>query len=223
MLILDDIGNHLDSGIRALQLPGKITIGVLPHTPNAVTLATMAPKAGKEVLLHTPMSNAANKRLGPGALTSDMPRNTFIQSLDESLDSTPNVKGVSNHMGSELTAKREQMQWLMQNLAARGLYFVDSRTSAATVAAAVATEYRVPHLSRRIFLDNEQDEASIERQFEALLRLARKEGYAVAIGHPYAVTLQFLERRLPEVAAEGFELVLPSEVLARLTASPDLR
>ncbi len=222
VIILDDIGNHLLTGIRVLQLPGKLNLGVLPHTPNAEILSKMAPAAGKEVILHAPMSNSINKRLGPGALTSQMPEQVFRDSLNHSIASTPHVRGVSNHMGSELTTQRKPMEWLMQSLAAQNLYFIDSRTSVDTVAAEVAQDYKVPHLSRRVFLDNVQEEGAVDQQFRKLLELARTEGMAVAIGHPYPVTLNYLERKLPGLAEQGFRLALVSEVLAQELAASTL-
>lgn len=219
VIILDDIGNHLQTGIRVLQLPGKLNIGVLPHTPNSEILAKMAPAAGKEVILHAPMSNSSNMRLGPGALTSQMPEQAFLDSLNSSIASTPYVRGLSNHMGSELTSRREPMEWVMQSLSRQNLYFIDSRTSANTVAADVALEYKVPHLSRRVFLDNVQEEQAVDQQFRKLLDYARKEGVALAIGHPYPVTLSYLERKLPELEELGFKLALVSEVLAEQLAA----
>ena len=222
VIILDDIGNQLQTGIRVLQLPGKLNIGILPHTPNSEILAEMAPAAGKEVILHAPMSNSRNKRLGPGALTSHMPEQAFRDSLNSSIASTPHVRGLSNHMGSELTSKRQPMEWVMESLAQQGLYFVDSRTSPNTVAAEVAKEYKVPHLSRRVFLDNVQETSAVEQQFNKLMDYARAEGVAVAIGHPYPVTLSYLEEKLPVLRAEGFRLALVSEVLAQQSAANTL-
>ena len=220
VIILDDIGNHLQTGIRVLQLPGKLNIGVLPHTPNSEILAKMAPAAGKEVILHAPMSNSLNKRLGPGALTSHMPEQSFYDSLNNSIASTPHVRGVSNHMGSELTQQGKQMAWLMQILNKHQLYFVDSRTSPHTVAAATAQAAGIPNLSRNVFLDNELNSEAIHERFEYALRLAQQQGLAVAIGHPHPETLAYLKAVIPELDQRGISLRYVSEVLSpQLTAA----
>lgn len=173
----------------------------------------MAQAEGKEVMLHMPMA-AAHHSPQSGALTADMPQADFLEAIAAAFDSVPGCKGLSNHMGSALTARAEPMRWLMQDLRERELYFVDSRTTHHTLAAPTAAEYGVPHLNRMVFLDNTLTEAAIKQEFERLLRLAHQHGVAAAIGHPHKETLEFLERYLPTLEERGFELALVSEVLA---------
>jgi polysaccharide deacetylase 2 family uncharacterized protein YibQ len=214
VIIIDDIGNHLATGVRAVELPGKLNLAILPHTPGSAELARRAVAAGKEVLLHAPMSNLKQLALGPGALTADMSQQQLRAALIADLDSTPHVRGISNHMGSQLTRMRQPMEWVMEELAGRNLYFLDSRTSDATLAALVASEYGIPNISRQIFLDNEADTLAIHDRFLQLLARADKEGIGVAICHPYPETLDYLQAVLPTLAAAGYRLALISEVLA---------
>jgi polysaccharide deacetylase 2 family uncharacterized protein YibQ len=111
-------------------------------------------------------------------------------------------------MGSRLTRQRETMQRLMRVVRNRGnLYFVDSRTTPASVAVEAARAEGIPTLARDVFLDHSRDVDAIERQFDELVRLARARGTALAIGHPYPETLAVLERRLPRLHAAGIALV----------------
>lgn len=214
VIIIDDLGYGLDAGRRATALPGKVNLSILPETPNGATLAHLGMAAGKEILLHAPMSSVNDKPLGGGALTDAMSEAKLRQTLEASLDRTPGVRGVSNHMGSLLTARREPMEWVMAVLANRGLYYIDSRTTAATLAASVAEEYGVPNLSRSVFLDNVQEFGAIHRKFTELLALADRNGIAIAIGHPHRETLTYLQSQLPAAEAMGYRLSLISEVLA---------
>jgi polysaccharide deacetylase 2 family uncharacterized protein YibQ len=213
VIIIDDIGHQVNSGMRAVALPGKVTLAILPHTPGARLIAERATAAGKEVMLHAPMSTVHQMPLGPGGLTNGMTREDFRETLSLSLLSTPHARGVSNHMGSYLTGQREPMVWLMQELAQRGLYFVDSRTSANTVAASTAEEFRIPFLSRQVFLDNDPSLDAITSRFEEVLEIARSNGVGVAIGHPHDSTLQFLQQTLPTLSARGYTLALVSEAV----------
>ena len=214
VLIIDDLGYELEAGRKAVELPGKVNLAILPHTPNSQELATLGLAAGKEILLHAPMSNLNAAPLGRGGLTAAMSEQELRDTLALDIDSTPGVRGINNHMGSLLTARREPMEWVMKELAARGLYFVDSRTTADTLAAEVAGEYGIPHLSRQVFLDNEQDGTAIHYKFKEFLRLADEQGMAIAIGHPHRVTLKYLHRQLPRLERRGYRLALVSEVLA---------
>jgi polysaccharide deacetylase 2 family uncharacterized protein YibQ len=214
VIIIDDIGNNLASGLRAVQLPGKLNLAVLPHTPSSIELAQLAAASGKEVILHAPMSNFHHKPMGPGALTQHMNEQEFRRALVDNIQRIPNIRGVSNHMGSELTSMREPMEWVMQELGQRQLYFVDSRTSHHTVAANVASEQGIPNLSRQVFLDNDASSGAIHRQFQQLLARADSEGLGIAIGHPYPETLDYLQEALPTLSASGYRLALISEVLS---------
>nr|WP_281290173.1 divergent polysaccharide deacetylase family protein [Parahaliea aestuarii] len=211
---MDDIGNQLGAGRSAVELPGRLNYAVLPHTPHGPALAELAHRRGKEVLLHQPMSNLAHKPLGRGGLTPELPRERFDSVLQAAIASVPHARGLNNHMGSDLTRRRPQMEWLMAELADRQLYFVDSRTDKGTVAATVAGETRVPHLSRQVFLDNQRNPEAIAERFAHFTRLARERGTAVAIGHPYPETIAFLQQALPSLASGPYRLALVSEVLA---------
>ena len=153
VVIIDDLGYRLEAGQRAAALPGKVNLAVLPQTPNGREVARLGLAAGKEILLHTPMSNSNGRPLGRGGLTESMSEAELKSTLARNIDSTPGVRGINNHMGSLLTARREPMTWVMEELAQRGMYYVDSRTTDETVAASVAEEYGVPNLSRKVFLD----------------------------------------------------------------------
>jgi len=215
VLILDDIGNNAELGRRAVALPGAITYAVLPHTPHAASLAEQAHSLGKEVMLHAPMSNQAHFPLGPGALTDELSRGEFMQTLTDSIASIPHLQGVNNHMGSALTEQETQMTWVMEALREHDLYFVDSLTTPRSVAGRVAREQQIPTITRNVFLDNETTFENIDREFKRLLALAEKNGSAVGIGHPYIQTLEYLEQALPALAQKNIELVPVSHMLAR--------
>lgn len=213
-LIIDDIGDNLSHGLRAVRLPGIVTCAFLPHTAFAQQLAVSAHKHNKEVMLHLPMESEDGRPPGPGALTLEMSRAEFIRTFQTDLAAIPYAAGINNHMGSLITRHPGHMSWLMQEIKRRGdLFFVDSRTTEATVAQRVAQESGVPNLRRDIFLDNDQKPKAIAEQFSQLLALARRRGSAVAIGHPHLATLRFLEEQLPRLRDEGIQLVSVSQLI----------
>jgi polysaccharide deacetylase 2 family uncharacterized protein YibQ len=213
VLIVDDMGNSLDLGQRAINLPGAINYAFLPHSPHRVSLANMAFSQMKEVMLHAPMSNLNSHPTGPGGLTPDMSRQQFLQTLSNNLEAIPHVRGVNNHMGSLMTQLRQPMDWLMTALKQQDLYFVDSRTTPLTVAKSTATKLELPSLRRDIFLDNKRQHDAIAIQFEQLITLAKKTGTAVGIGHPHPETLEYLEQVLPTLEQRGVKLILASQAL----------
>ncbi|MES9895782.1 MAG: divergent polysaccharide deacetylase family protein [Candidatus Thiodiazotropha endolucinida] len=212
-LIIDDLGNQKDAGERALALPGAVTYSFLPQTPFAWQLASKAHATNKEVMLHQPMESDNGNPLGNGALTLTMSRERFIRTLQRNIASVPYVAGVNNHMGSLLTRDPTAMRWLMSELRASGLYFIDSRTTDATVAERVAGKNLIAASRRHVFLDNIQEEVEIRRQLEQLLFKARSQGHAIGIAHPYPQTLSVLQEELPKLKRQGVELVPVSELI----------
>ncbi len=214
-IVIDDLGNSGPAGVKAVRLPGPVACAILPYTPYAAELAGMARRRGKEVLLHLPMEPISGLDPGPGALDTAMSQNILELTLAGDLASVPYASGVNNHMGSLLTSRAIPMDWLMDALHRRGgLFFLDSRTTAQTVAAHTAGIYHVPHLSRDVFLDDVATTGAIEQQFALLIRIARKRGYAVAIGHPRPATLKVLQALLPQLAFYRVRLVPLSMLLA---------
>lgn len=213
VIVIDDLGDNQAKGIAAINLPGALTYAFLPHTPFSSSLAKRAYKSGKEVILHAPMENKAGLRLGPGALTQSLTTAELAQVLNGGLDAIPNVVGMNNHMGSLLTEDRQKMQTVMRVARNRGLFFLDSMTTPATVAWKVAAEQGVPVLMRDVFLDNKREREYIHQQFVQALALAVTKGQAVAIGHPYPETVAYLAEALPQLAKLGIKLVTASELL----------
>lgn len=212
-IIIDDIGYSRRQGLKAISLPGSITYAIIPHSPNARFFAAEAQKHQKEIMLHAPMSNVHNIPLGKDGLTETMDEIRFKDALTSSLNSVPHISGVNNHMGSLLTQKALPMEWLMESLKERQLYFIDSRTTSHSVAWNVAQTFNIPSLKRDIFLDHEATTSFIHQQFQKLTRLAKERGYAVAIAHPYPETIRYLERHLPSLSSQGIELVSASELV----------
>jgi polysaccharide deacetylase 2 family uncharacterized protein YibQ len=174
-----------------------------------------AHESGKEVLLHLPLQATPNDKMyDPLGLNLDMSRREFGDTFAAALTSVPFAIGVSSHRGSLLTRHPGHMQWLMDEIQARdNLFFVDSFTTHESIALQIARETGIDARKRDVFLDPDQDPETVVREFERMKRLAQKRGSIVVIGHPYAATLDLLERELPNLAAEGYELVTISALM----------
>ncbi|MGF6164772.1 polysaccharide deacetylase 2 family uncharacterized protein YibQ [Pseudomonas sp. 2725] len=202
-LIIDDLGQNLPRDRRVLALPGPMTAAIMPDTPHATEFAREAHRAGKIVILHMPMDPAT----GPFAWHPELPVDELEKRLNAAFKMVPYTSGINNHMGSRMTAQPTAMAWLMATLQRRHKFFVDSRTSAQTVAAAQAQKIGLASVSRDVFLDDERTEAAILTQLQTAISLAHKQGSAVMIGHPYPQTLAVLERELPKLKAQGIEWI----------------
>lgn len=212
-IIIDDLGNDEIQGMHVVHLPGPVVCSILPQIRYSKVIANACHAAHKEIILHTPMQADTPHRLGPGGLRVNMTKEEFLATLKSDLCSVPFIAGLNNHMGSLLTAQDTQMNWLMETIKPRGLYFIDSVTSAHSIAGLDAEKEGVPTRARDVFLDDIPTQAAVEKQFNALLVVARRQGSAIAIGHPYPATVAVLAHELPRLTEEGFTLVPVSQLL----------
>lgn len=216
-IIIDDIGYRAVQDRAALRLPGPLAYAVLSHTPGADAARRLAQANGSEIVLHLPMESSdyaqrSVDNLVPGVLTTNMSWTVFVRTLHQHLAAVPDAVAVNNHEGSRLTADKERMHWLMQELAAHGnLAFVDSRTTHRTVALQAAEYSGLPAVRRDVFLDPQQGD--IKLQFQELIDLAKEKGAALGIAHPYPETVKFLQQHLPNLDRQGVELVKLSEMI----------
>jgi polysaccharide deacetylase 2 family uncharacterized protein YibQ len=195
-IIIDDLGydSYLASAFMKLDLP--LTFSVLPFTPHSRSIAQKARKEGREIMLHLPMEPIRYPAVNPGdgVLLVSMDREMIVEELNRGLNQIPFAAGVNNHMGSRFTESEEKMMIVLAELKRKGLYFIDSKTSANSVAFKVAKKMALRTGRRDIFLDNHLSDDAVKRQMERLLSLARHKGYAIGIGHPHKETLALLKR-----------------------------
>jgi polysaccharide deacetylase 2 family uncharacterized protein YibQ len=207
-LVIDDMGLDRRHSARAISLPGPLTLSFLPYAEDLPSQTGLAHQRGHELLVHVPMEplGSANDP-GPNALTTALAGDEVASRLRRDLARFDGFVGINNHMGSKFTRDAAGMAAVMAELRARGLLWLDSRTTAGSVGSALAREYDVPHVERDVFLDDNPTLAAVRRQLVELEAVARRRGWAVAIGHPKDATLDALASWLPSLGERGFVLV----------------
>ncbi len=221
-LIIDDVGNNWARGEAAINLPGRVTLSVLPGLPSSRALAELAHERGLPVMLHMPMENHGQLRLGPKGITLAMTDEDIRATVESALTDVPHAQGINNHMGSRFTESRAGMRTVLQILKQRNLYFLDSLTTPRTVSRDIAAEEDVPYLARHVFLDHERSDAFMSRQFSSAMDIMDRYGEVIVIGHPYPETMAFLNWVLPLATEAGVELVAPAELIEPPAAPPEL-
>ena len=214
-IVIDDVGIDRPHSRRAWELPGPLTLSFLPYARDLREQAKAAHAHGQELMLHLPMEPMGRADPGPNALKVALTDSELRQRVTTALDSFDGYVGVNNHMGSRFTAYRPGMETVLKQFRARGLLFLDSRTTAQTVGDQVAQELGVPSVTRNVFLDDDERLDSVRHELAETEAVARRQGFAVAIGHPHAATIQALAEWLPGVAGKGFALAPLSAVLRK--------
>jgi polysaccharide deacetylase 2 family uncharacterized protein YibQ len=213
-IILDDIGSDPAAVDRIFTLHYPLTLSVLPLRERSTAIAEEAHRRGYQVMLHLPMESIGEEISEPQQLRVGMSSSQVSNDLRGMLGSVPYAVGVNNHQGSLATSNPSLMAELMPLLRERHLFFIDSRTTAATVAFDIAEHDGVPCAFRNVpFLDDVQEAGDIRRQLELAIRGAKEKGEAIAIGHPHPQTLQVLREMLPQAQAQGVQLVHASALV----------
>jgi len=213
-IIIDDMGNDRADDDAVIALPYPLTVSVLPHLPLSTEIADEAARRGDEVMLHLPMQPDSETtpheavELHPGMPAEDV-RAVFAGMLE----TVPHASGVNNHEGSRATTDRQLMDALMPALRQRGLFFIDSRTTASTIAYDTARLYGVRAASRKVFLDDSLDKKAIQEQINLAVKDTEHDGQAIAIGHPHPETIATLREMLPRLKEHGIQLVFASELV----------
>jgi len=146
-------------------------------------------------------------------IMSGMNRNAVAAIIKKNFEAVGNPCGANNHEGSMVTSDSKVMSYVMEYFASNNLFFIDSKTASDSVAVNEARKAGVMFAGRDVFLDNSKEKTYIAGQMQLLKKEAKKQGYAVGIGHDYPSTLEVLQELMPKFEAEGYEFVYAAEVV----------
>ena len=208
-ILIDDVGLNVPNAARATRLSENVSLAFMPYAPDARGQVKRAIEAGHDVIIHMPME-PMNGTLDPGphALRTRMSDQEITDNVAWDMSQFDGYIGVNNHMGSKFTTNEHALRIVLNILKAKGdLFFLDSVTHPNTVGSKIAEELGLPHLKRDVFLDNEENAASIRQELAITQKIARQKGYAIAIGHPHTVTLEVLEDWIKNLPEDQYELV----------------
>jgi polysaccharide deacetylase 2 family uncharacterized protein YibQ len=218
VIVIDDAGLSAENCRKYAELPFPITIAVLPGLRETKACAKLIQQYGQEMILHQPMQSLNhNLDPGPGKITVDMSTYEIAQTVKQNLDELgPYVKGLNNHEGSEVTANVIKIGTVLDVCQERGIYFLDSRTTAATQAPQAALERDMTIFEKSgPYIDNVISRDAMLNQIYKSLDAANKNGSAIVIGH-VDKSVKILPALLSEMYAElkqaGYVLTTPGRM-----------
>jgi polysaccharide deacetylase 2 family uncharacterized protein YibQ len=215
-IIIDDMGMNRTNGFRLIEMDAPLTLAFLPYAPHLDDITAAAQDAGHELMIHMPMEAMdGTQNLGGIALKKGMQAEAIEEQLGKAFESFDGYKGLNNHMGSRLTQDQAAMNVVMKALRKKDLYFVDSVTIGSSVAGQSAWDAGLRTAVRDVFLDHEDHIGFVRKALKKTENAAKRQGYAIAIGHPKNSTIQGLKEWLPTLEAKGFEIVHASALVRR--------
>ena len=214
LIIIDDVGYNLTNLDLFLKFPGQMTFAILPHLAYSREAANRITNAGKEVMLHMPMEPQNGMDPGAGAIFVGITDNEIKSRLFEAFENIPQAMGMNNHMGSKVTADMHTMQVIAEFVKDHNKFFLDSRTTGNTVSDFALSVYNLPSLKRDIFLDDNNTDDFIRKQFLAGMEIAKEKGYAVLIGHVQNPRVIYVLKNLyNSMLEQGFTITSVSDLL----------
>ncbi|HEU4549650.1 MAG TPA: divergent polysaccharide deacetylase family protein [Rhizomicrobium sp.] len=191
-ICIDDLGEDLAGTDKAMMLPRDVALSFLPYADDTPFLARSAARRGHLVLAHVPMQALSDVDPGPETLSKGMGALEIARRLGWNLSRVPGLVGINNHEGSRFTADAAALAPVMATLKARHLFFFDSRTGPVSGVSQAAARAGVMSAGRDVFLDDDRSPAAVAAQLDRLVREAKRNGVAIAIGHPHDTTLRLL-------------------------------
>lgn len=213
--VIDDWGYSTKNCQYLREIKNPVTVAVLPNLPHSGDVMQCAHEANKEIMLHLPMEAHHNSDEYPPdyLLKTSMSPIKVDHLLSDILDKMPLVVGVNNHMGSKATEDRTMMSTVFKQLKHRGLFFMDSRVTSKSICGPLAQQVGLPFASRDVFLDNVNERSAILKEMADLVKIAKKRGKALAIGHDRTLTMQVIQESIPSLKEQGIELVTVKEFI----------
>jgi len=214
VVVIDNLGQNIELFNLVADLSPELTLGILPQKRHSQRTALEAHQRGIEVMIQMPMQPVSYPATNPGKgalLDGDDPE-VLASKLKEAFASVPYATGMNNHMGSSFTANPEGMALVMQTLSDQGLFYLNSRTASTEVPQNQAERFSVPFYSRSLYIDSTPGLESARAALLKAVELAKSQGSAVAIGRPKPETLQALKELLPQLKAQGVQLVRASSL-----------
>ncbi len=215
-IIIDDVGLNKGRVLDLADLPAPLTLAFLPYGNGLQESVDISRQKGHEIMVHMPMEPSRKSAdPGPDALLTELSLKEIERRTRKNLSAFDGFVGINNHMGSKFTAYREGMRVVMDVVAEKGLLFLDSRTTSKSTGYNLAKERGLPTANRDIFLDNTAEVEAILKQLRKVEEVARKNGQAIAIGHPYKQTIAALKAWIPEARRKGFVMIPVTAALVK--------
>ena len=215
-IVIDDMGISAKRTADISSLKYPITSSFLTYAKNLKGQISKAKNNGHEIMAHLPMEPKVMQHYIDSMLLTSMSDKEVLKTLRKMLDTIPEAKSVNNHMGRKFTEDKHRMAIVMKELAKRKIAFLDSKTTPKSAGPKQAKRFGVSLTMRNVFLDNKDDFDYITKQLHQTEEIARKNGYAIAIGHPKAQTYRALKVWLPTLKKKGIMLLHLTELSKRI-------
>lgn len=217
VLIVGGIGISQTGSQQAVrQLPGAVTLAFAPYGNSLLRWMQEARKKGHELLLQVPMEPfdyPANDP-GPHTLRTGVSASDAISDLHWSMSRITNYVGVINFLGGKFVTDKAAMKPVFDELASRGLLFVDDGSARNSQTSEAAKLSLLPYARGFIQIDAKRTRADIIKQLELLTAEAKRTGLAIGIANAFPESIELISRFAGETGTKGVEITPVSSIVS---------
>lgn len=208
-IIMDDISTNAQaSELKKLSI--KVTPSIFPPEKEHPKTAELA-KEFSVYMVHLPLQalNYTNEKAN--TLRTGDSKEKISQRIKDIKNDFKGVKYINNHTGSGFTSDFKSTLALLAELKNSEIYFIDSLTTNKSTVLDASKKLGLKYAYRDVFLDNEQNVSKILKMINKAVAVAKKDGVAIAICHPYKSTFEALKIAQKD-AFKGVEVVYVDKI-----------
>ena len=206
---MDDISTNAHvSELKKLSI--KVTPSIFPPEKEHPKSAELA-KEFSVYMVHLPLQalNYTNEKAN--TLRTGDSKEKISQRIKDIKKDFKGVKYINNHTGSGFTSDFKSTLALLAELKNSEIYFIDSLTTNKSTVLDASKKLGLKYAYRDVFLDNEQNVSKILKMINKAVAVAKKDGVAIAICHPYKSTFEALKIAQKD-AFNGVEVVYVDKI-----------
>lgn len=208
-IIMDDISTNAQAN-ELKKLSIKVTPSIFPPEKQHPKTAWLA-KEFSVYMVHLPLQalNYTNEKAN--TLRTGDSKEKISQRIKDIKNDFKDVKYINNHTGSGFTSDFKSTLALLDELKNSEIYFIDSLTTNKSTVLDASKKLGLKYAYRDVFLDNEQNVSKILKMINNAVAVAKKDGVAIAICHPYKSTFEALKIAQKD-AFKGVEVVYVDKI-----------
>ena len=217
VLIVGGIGISQTSSQEAVRkLPGTVTLAFAATGNSLTRWMQEARKKGHELLLQVPMEafGASGNRPGARIINTAASAEENLVNLHWAMSRITNYVGIMNYQGGKLLSEAGVLKPVFDEIAERGLLFVDDGSSGATQSEAVAAASLLPFARAHVLIDAKRTRQDIANQLEALVKEAKRTGIAIGVSNGYPETIDMMADFSQRANGLGVEITPVSAIVS---------
>ena len=201
------------------KLPGAVTLGFAPYGADLEKQVAQARAQGHEVLLQAPMEpfDYPQNDPGPHTLRQNAEAAETLDDLHWLMGRFTGYAGVANFLGARFTANKAALAPVLQDIASRGLFYVDDGASPQSLVVDMARDSGLNAIKADVVIDANSKPEAIAASLLALEVLARKNGSALGIASALPVSIEQVSRFSRALEGRGIALVPVSALVVNKT------